>query len=151
MMGHFAAAEAERQLDLVALLEEAPDRPHLHLVVVDVDVRAHLDLLDLDDLLLLAGFGGFLLGLILEAAVVEDLGDRRVLIRGDLDEVHPGFAGELEGALNRHVAVILALVVDQLDRGDADFFVDAGAFLGGGGCFKRSANGVFSFELLQGS
>ena len=77
-MSHLAAAEAQGDLDLVAFLEEAPDRLHLHVVVVIVDHRAHLDLLDLDDLLLLAGLGGLLLFLIFEFAVVEDLADRRL-------------------------------------------------------------------------
>jgi hypothetical protein len=45
---------------------------------VDIDIGPHLDFLDLDGLLLLAGFGGFLLRLKLEAAVIEDLGDGRL-------------------------------------------------------------------------
>src|SRR3546814_7358622 len=72
-MHHLPTAKAHGHLDLVAFLDEAVDRPHLHLVVVDVDVRPHLDLLDLDDLLLLPGLVLLLLGLVAEAAVVEDL------------------------------------------------------------------------------
>ena len=60
-MRHLAAAEAQRDLDLVAFLEEAPHGLHLDLVVVVVDARAELDFLDLDGLLLLAGLGGLLL------------------------------------------------------------------------------------------
>jgi hypothetical protein len=43
-----------------------------------VDVRPHLDFLDVDRLLLLAGFRRFLLGGVFEAAVIEDLADRRL-------------------------------------------------------------------------
>src|SRR5262249_51571218 len=55
LVGHLAAAEAQRHLDLVAFLEEALHRAHLHVVIVVVDHRPELDLLDLDHLLLLAG------------------------------------------------------------------------------------------------
>ena len=75
-MGHFAAAEAQRHLDLVAFLEEALHGAHLHLVIVIVDHRPQLDLLDLDDLLLLASFGRLLLRLVFVFAVIEDFGDR---------------------------------------------------------------------------
>src|SRR6516164_8070877 len=34
LMGHFAAAEAQGHLDLIAFLEEALHRPHLHVVVM---------------------------------------------------------------------------------------------------------------------
>jgi len=76
-VGHFAAAEPERHLDLVALFEEALHRAHLHLVIVVVDHRPEFDFLDLDDLLFLAGLGLLLLFLVLVLAEVEDLDDRR--------------------------------------------------------------------------
>src|SRR4029450_1984084 len=76
LMRHLAASEAQGDFHLVALLEEAADRAHLHVVIVCVDVRPHLDLLDLDGALLLARFGGLLLRLVFVFAVVEDLADR---------------------------------------------------------------------------
>ena len=54
---------------------------HLDVVVVVVDVRAELDLLDLDDLLVLAGLGRLLLLVELVFAVIQDLADRRARIR----------------------------------------------------------------------
>jgi len=54
---------------------------------VNVDVRPHLDLLDLDGALLLARLGGLFLRLIFVFAVVENFADRRLGIRRDLDEV----------------------------------------------------------------
>ena len=53
-MGQLAAAEAQRDLHLVALLDELEDLLHLHVIIVVVDVRTHLDLLDLLRLLRLA-------------------------------------------------------------------------------------------------
>src|SRR3546814_16350757 len=78
-MHHLPTAKAHGHLDLIAFLDEAVDRPHLHLVVVDVDVRPHLDLLDLDDLLLLPAILLILLGPLAAADVVEDLAARRVV------------------------------------------------------------------------
>ncbi len=46
-----------------------------------VDARTHLDLFDLDDLLVLAGFGSFFLFLVFELAEIEDLADGRLGIR----------------------------------------------------------------------
>ena len=40
LVRHLAAAEAQRHLDLVALVEEAAHRAHLDFVVVVVDARA---------------------------------------------------------------------------------------------------------------
>jgi len=54
---------------------------------VGVDVRTHLDLLDLDDLLMLAGFGRLLLVGVFQLAEVENLDDRRLCVGGYLDEV----------------------------------------------------------------
>jgi hypothetical protein len=108
---------------------------------VDVDVRPHLDLFDLDGLLLLAGLSGLFLALVLEAAVVEDLGDRRLRIGGDFDEVEARFPGQFEGARYGRRPVIGALAVDQLDLADVDVLIDARPILGGRGCLVRSANG----------
>src|SRR5690606_16425881 len=77
-MRHLASAEAERKLDLVAFLEETAHGLHLHLIVMGVDVGTHLDLLDLDGLLLLAGLGSLLLALILHSAEIGDLADWRL-------------------------------------------------------------------------
>jgi hypothetical protein len=116
---------------------------------MDVDVRPHLDFLDLDRLLLLAGLGGLFLGLVLVPAIVEKLGDGRDGIGGDLDEIQSGLLSELKGAVDRDGAVIDTLRVDQLDLGDPNFLVDARAILGDG---RRgsvgSANGGSLLLLL---
>ena len=78
LVGHLTATEAQGHLDLVAFLEEPFDRAHLHVVVVIIDARTHLDLFDFDDLLLLSRLGLLLLLLELEFSIVQDLGYRRV-------------------------------------------------------------------------
>ena len=93
---HFAAAEAQRHLDLVALLEELEHLAHLHVIVVIVDVRTHLDLFDLLRLLALALLVGLFLGFIFEAADVEELGDGRIGAGADLDQVEADAGGLLD-------------------------------------------------------
>src|SRR5581483_5928785 len=75
LMRHFPPAEAKGYFHLVAFLEEALHGTHLNLVVVIVDHRPELDLLDLDDFLLFAGFSRLLLRLVFVFAVIQDLAD----------------------------------------------------------------------------
>jgi hypothetical protein len=146
LMSHLAAAEAERYLDLVAFLEKPARRPHLHFIVVDVNLGAHLDFLDLDRFLFLERLGGLLLSLKLEAAVVEDFHNGRIGIRGDFDEIEAGFGCKIEGALYRQRPVIGAFVVDQLDFADTDFLVGPRSLLGRGG--RRSVGSANGGILL---
>ena len=130
-MRHFAAAEAQGDLHLVAFLEEAVHRARLDLVVVDVDVGTELDLLDLHHLLPLARLVLLLLLLELELAVVQDLADGRVGVGNDLHQVQAGFFGSLDGCGGRHDALFLTVLVDEQDAGDSDVFVHARPFFDG--------------------
>src|SRR5574340_1075355 len=85
-MHHLTTAEHDGHLDLRAALKEAHDMLLLGLVVVDVDLRTKLDLLDLNPRLVLSGLLGLLLQLVLVLAIVHDLADRRVSVRRDLHE-----------------------------------------------------------------
>src|SRR5690606_20446712 len=78
LVGHLTAAEADRDLYLVAFLDEAAEVPQLHLVIALVRGGAELQFLELDLLLLLLGRIGLLLGLEPEPAVVHDPAHRRV-------------------------------------------------------------------------
>ena len=82
-----AATEHDRDLDLVARLQEPHDVTLLGLVVVRVDLRAKLHLLD-DRVGLVAPRLACLLGvLVLELPVVHELADRRAGRRRHLDQV----------------------------------------------------------------
>ena len=97
-----------------------------------VDHRAELDLLDLDDLLFLAGFGRFLLRLELVLAVIQDFGDGRDRIGGDLNEIKPGSLGKPNGGFGQDDTLVVAGGIDQLNLSGADLLVDArAAFFGG--------------------
>jgi hypothetical protein len=90
---------------------------------VRVDVRAHLDLLDLDDLLVATRLGGLLLVGVFELAEIEDLGDRRFGIGGYFDEIEAKFLGEAQRLIDRDDAPVLSAVVDELNLGDPDVLV----------------------------
>src|SRR5216683_1441437 len=126
-MRHLAAAEEDRRLDLVAVLEEALDVLLLELVVVLVDLRPELDLFDLDHLLVLASLARALLLLVLVLPEIHDAADRRHGGRRDLDQVEPLLLGDREGLWRRHDAELRAGVVDHPDFADADAFVHSGA------------------------
>ncbi len=138
----------KRDLDLVAFVEEALHRPHLHVVIVIVDGRAHLDLLDLDDLLLLAGFVGLLLLLVFVFAVVEQFADRRLVVGGDLDQIEAFLFRDGAGFVGADLAIFVPVVADQKHGAGGDLFIDARAILGGRGRILLKTSGdydLFSF------
>jgi hypothetical protein len=111
---------------------------------VDVDVRAHLDFLDLDGLLLLPRLGSFLLRLELVLAVVEDLDDGRARSGGYLYEIEAGILGQLARLVDIDDATVLTIVVNKLNLRDSDLVVDPGPLLDRRGSTIRTANGSFS-------
>src|SRR3984885_12200051 len=131
-MRHFAAAEPQCHLDLVAFLEKPLHRAHFHVVIVIVDHRTEFYLLDLDDLLFLARLGRFLLRLIFIFAEIENLTDRRDRIRRDLNQIEPGLLRHGQSCLYFGDALVGAVFVDELDLAYADLLVDARTLLGGG-------------------
>lgn len=132
LMSHFTTAETKGDLDFVAFIEESASGFHLHFVIVNIDVRPHLDFLDIDRLLLLARLGGFLLRGEFEAAVIEDLCDRGLGIGSNFNEIKTRFGGHFPRFVDRHIAVIGALVVDQLNFVGTDIIVDPRPILGRG-------------------
>src|SRR5262249_26132021 len=127
-----APAEAQRHFHFIAFFKKALHRAHLHVVIVVVDHRPKLDLLDLDYLLLFAGFCRLLLRLVFVFAVIENLADGRRRIRGNPDEDECGLLGLVQGDLEFNGAKVVAALVDQLDFTNSDLLVDARAVLWGG-------------------
>src|SRR5262245_12518570 len=125
LVRHLAATEAQGNLDLVALFEEALHGAHLHVVVVVIDHRPELDLLDLDHLLLLARLGRLLLLLIFVFAVIEQLADGRGCVRGNLDEIEAGGLSTGQSLCELNGAAVSTVLVDQMDFAGADLIVDA--------------------------
>jgi hypothetical protein len=130
-VGHLAALETKRGLNLVAVAEEADGLVLLRLVVVLVYGDGELDLFDGDDLLLLAGGAVALVFLVKELAVVLDFADGWNSVGGDLYEIEGALTCHLKGFERRHNAKLLAVLVDDTDFACADAFVSADERLGG--------------------
>ena len=124
-VSHLAATEADGDLQLVAFIQELGRRLDLRLDVVIVDLRGHPDLFPDDGLLLLLGVLLLLLFLIAVLTEIEDLGDRRLRVRGDLDEIPPFALSEGERTRGRDDAQLRTVGADKADGGDADLVVDA--------------------------
>src|SRR5581483_7522638 len=105
--------EHDRHLDLVARLEEPLDVALLGAVVVRVDLRAELDLLDDRLRLVLARFPGLDRGLVLELPVVQELTARGPRGRGDLDKIEVSLLREPERLVDGDDPYLLALRADK--------------------------------------
>jgi hypothetical protein len=79
---------------------------------VIIDHRPQLDLLDLDDLLLLAGFRRLLLRRIFILPVVHDLADGRIVVRRNLHQIHARFGSHLDRDHGLDRAMVRAVLVD---------------------------------------
>lgn len=86
-MGHLASAEADRHLELVALLKELGRLLDLGVQVADIDVQRKADLFDFDHLLVFLGFF-FPFGLFKAVlAVIHDPANRRSGLRGNFHQI----------------------------------------------------------------
>src|SRR5690606_36238461 len=111
-MGVLAAPEEDRRLDLVAFRQEALDVLLLELVVVLVDLRPELDLLDRDRLLMLPRRSRPLLLLILVIAEIHDSAYRRLGGRGDFHQIQSLAPRQLQRLRRRHDAELGSGFVD---------------------------------------
>src|SRR5215469_3898155 len=145
LVGHLAATKTQRDLDLVALVEEPPDRTHFHVIIVIIDHRPELNFLDLDDLLFLARLGSLLLFLVLKFTEIEDLAGGGGHVGGDFDEIESRLQRNVERITEGNDAAVCSSLVDQLHLSDANVFVDARAVLGDG---QRYLHGTTNGENL---
>src|SRR6185369_1153867 len=107
-----------------------------------VDHRTELDLLDLNDLLFLAGFGLLLLLLETVLAVIQNLADRRRGVGRNLDQIETGILGLGQGLCDRDGTEVGTVLVDQVNLTNANIFIDALAVLLDGGLRSlRATNG----------
>jgi hypothetical protein len=125
-VGHFAAFELQRELDLVAFLEELAGVVDLdfEIVIADAD-GAELEFFELAAAAARAALVFLLLLLVAPLAVIHDSANRRAGGGGYLDEVEPGFAGHFEGLAGGDGTQLFILVIDQKDGRDSDLLVVA--------------------------
>ncbi|GEP48895.1 hypothetical protein MSA03_24030 [Microbacterium saccharophilum] len=91
-----------------------------------VDLQAEADLLEDRVRLVATCFLGLLRRLVLELAVVHDLDDRGLRVRGDFDQVQLGLLRQTQGDLDTNDADLLSGGTDEANLGDADAVVGAG-------------------------
>ena len=130
-MGHLAAFESQRRLDLIAFSQEADCLVLFGLVVVLVDRHREFDLFNDDDLLLLPGSALALVLFVKVLAVVLNLADGGNGVGGDLYQVEGAFPSHLESVKGGHDAKLFAIFVDDANLAGADAFVCADKRLGG--------------------
>jgi hypothetical protein len=127
-VGQLPTAEQDGDLHLVAVFEELLGSLGLRVEVVLADLRPQPNLLELDDLLVLAGLALLLRLLILEAAIVEQPTDGRDAVGGDFDEIQIQLAGSLERLEGRENPQLLAVCTNQPNLTSANALVDAKVF-----------------------
>ena len=112
-------------LHLVTSPDELADILHFDLIVVFINVRTELDFLNVDNLLLLAGFVGAFLGLIL----LPKSGSckQAVNIRLDFNEVETDLISTLNGFINRDDAELFAIFINTTNTGCGYGAVNTGA------------------------
>lgn len=120
----FTAAEAKRDLYLVAARKKTAGVILLGFHIVFFDADTELNLFDRDDLLILPRFL-FPLGL-LEAvlAVIHNLADGRICLRRDLNQVKTFVVSNLLRVTGRLDAELGTVGIDQANLGISDLFVE---------------------------
>ena len=124
-MGHLAAAEAQRRLDLVAVVQKADGLVLLGLVVVLVHCDGELDFLDDDDLLLFARRPLALVFFVEEFAVILNAANRWDGVGRNLHQIQTALAGDLEGFKRWKNAELFAIFVNYANFTRAYPIVDA--------------------------
>src|SRR5262245_3866953 len=122
-MGTLPTPEQHETADLVALGKELPDVPGFELEVVFLDLGAVAHLLEIDGVLLLFGFFGFLGLLVLVFAEIHDPANRGTCCGGHLHQVEPCLFGYFSRLVSGHHTELFAVLVHQPDLGAPDTLV----------------------------
>src|SRR5207248_11409782 len=118
-------AKPDRRFNFIAPLQPVARMLHAIAVIMGVGAGAKLNFLDRDDYLLLFRLVCFLLRFILKLSEVDDLANRRLGVRRDLNQVHAFFARSANCFASLHHAELLAIVTDDAHLRHADAFVDS--------------------------
>jgi hypothetical protein len=146
-MDSFTSAKPNRRLHFVPILEETFQPADEEFEIVLTGSWAKPNFLDRAGLLALLTFPLLACLVVLELAVVKDLGDRRLGIRRNLHQVKAAPARHCQGLLCRNYANLLTVFVNQANFADPDLIVDPGA-LGSGSRFRKSMVGGSQRQLL---
>ena len=144
-MCHFTAAKAQRNFYFVAFIEETPHRAHLHVIVVTVDAWTHLDLFDLDDLLLFSCFCRFFLLFVFIFSIVHKFDYGRLGAWRNFDEIEAFFFSDGEGVFYAKLAKFFTVCANKKNSICGDISVDARPDLGGRRLLSKPSN---SYDIL---
>jgi len=122
---HFASAEEDRSLDLVAFTQKAQHMVLFGLVIVVVHIDAELDLFYGDRLLMFLGFALFLFLLVEILPVIHDAAHGRLRGGRNLNQIQILFAGFSDCFVGRHDAELLSLVINHANFARPNTVVDA--------------------------
>src|SRR5215468_2878825 len=123
-VGDLAAAERDRELDLVLLLQERPSVLQLGEVVVILDLGTELHFLEMNDVLFLARDALALRLLVLELSVVHDAADRWARGRRNLDQIESPLLRHGQRVARGDDANLLSCVIDEPHLRNANALVD---------------------------
>ena len=124
-----AASEHDRHDDFVLVLQKTFCLIHLKINVVLACLGSQPNFLDFR-LVDVCAMEFFLL-LVLELAEVHDPTDRRLLVRGHLDQVEASLASAIQRLFRRDDPELFTVAGDDPDRRDPDLLVDAMLLLDG--------------------
>ena len=113
--GHFASAEEDGCLDLVAFIQKTEYVILFGFVIVVVHVDAELDLFYGDRFLVFLGFALFLFLLVEILPVVHDAAHGRLRGGRNLNQIQILFAGFFDGFVGWHDAKLLPIVINHAD------------------------------------
>jgi len=114
-MSHLTAAEADGDLDTVAISDELLGVFELGVEIADINTRRHPDFLDLHHVLVLLRFLFPLALLKTELAVIHQLADGRDSLGRDLDKIQTLLIGNLQRLIGRHDTELFTFGTDQSD------------------------------------
>ena len=123
-MAHFTALEAHYDANLVALLQKSLRAACLGLEVVRVDTAGKLNLLELNDLLLLASFLRLLLSVEAELSIVHNTTYGGNGVRSHQNKVEALFVSETQCGIAGHNAKLLICGSDEANLFHLNVFID---------------------------
>ena len=131
-----AAPEDHGALHLVAGLEEAGGLTDPHVVIVLIDLVAHLHLFDFRLVRFFLGFFGLLFLLELELAVVHDPAHRRIGLLAHQHQVELAVLRDFQSRLPRDHPQLTAVGIHHPQLGVTDAVVDVGELPHGSAAVK---------------
>ena len=122
-VGHHSPEKHDVHFNFVTFIQETQRISHLELEVMLFDFRLHLDLLEVDGLLILSGRVLSFALLILEFSKIHHAAYRRIGLRGDFHQVHPGIHGLLKRIIYAQNTNLTAFSINDSDFRNVNLFV----------------------------